>query len=419
MSTNPNENQPGQPGQPGQVPGQNGQWWSSEPWYDQPTAPDQSVGSDPGASGGQPTMPFGPPAPTQPSDASQGYGPMLPGGMPHAGMPGGPMQGGPMPGGYDPNYGQNYGPNQGAPYGQFGPPPMEPAPFYIGYEQQQPQQPSHTGRNVAAVLGAVGVVGTLAIVLVLTTNHHPSTSNAASTGTSSASASASVTDTETDTAQPTDTSTGDDSEPTATDTDTSDDYPTGSAFDPSTMDNASTDTAPFTTDALLPQTFTDSKGIEYQLEAGGVEDCIQDSMTSNVQNELRKYGCSQVLTGSYTVDSDTVTSDENILVSVQVFAFQDEATAKTVYEDFPSDKSWDFGIWCPKTGDGAKPCASNADYTDAYKSMWIGQDYRYVIEATALYTDLTSDSSVQEWTSAAAKEAVDEAGPTYYIASQD
>jgi hypothetical protein len=102
-----------------------------------------------------------------------------------------------------------------------------------------------------------------------------------------------------------------------------------------------------------------------------------------------------------------------------VFAFKDEATAKTVYADFPSNKSWDFGIWCPKTGIGANPCSANADYSDAYKSEWIGQDYRYVIEATALYTDMTSESSAASWTSSAAQKAVNSSGPVYYISTQD
>jgi hypothetical protein len=186
------------------------------------------------------------------------------------------------------------------------------------------------------------------------------------------------------------------------------------------MADSSTDTAPFTTDALLPDSFTDSKNVEYELQAGGVETCVQKSMTSNVQGELRKYGCSQVLTGSYTVDSvPAATSDDDILISVQVFAFKDEATAKTVYADFPSNKSWDFGIWCPKTGIGANPCSANADYSDAYKSEWIGQDYRYVIEATALYTDMTSESSAASWTSSAAQKAVNSSGPVYYISTQD
>lgn len=409
MSTNPNDPQH-QPGP--QVPGQNGNWWSSDPWADQQTTPDPATGG-PAAGGGVPTVPYGAPGPTVPADSPAPFGPPPPAGMP----------------GYDPGYGGNQGagygaPNQGAGYGG-GPnyggqggygAPTDPPPFYIGYEPQPPQQPSHTGRNLAAVLGAVGVVATLVIVLVLADNHHsPSTNTASSTTSSSSTATGDATDTATATATDTETATDGDVTPT----DTGGDLSTDSVFDPSSMDDASTDDAPFTTDALLPETFTDAKDIEYQLEAGGVETCVQNSMTSNVQAELRKYGCSKVLTGSYTVDSSTVTSDSDILVSVQIFAFSDESTAKTVYADFPSNKSWDFGIWCPKTGHGANPCSANADYSSAYKSEWISQDYRYVIEATAMYTDMTSDKSVEAWTSAAAKEAVDEAGPTYYISNQD
>jgi hypothetical protein len=388
MSTDPDDKTT--PAQP--LPDPNANWWSSDPWYDQPNQAGNAGGSgqDDGSGGGaggnagggfggaEPTLPFGPPEPTQFGDSTPTYGE--------------PAQ----------TLGFGQGPYSNVPDDQ---------PPFLGYPPQQPPRPpSHSGRNFAAIAGAVGVITTLIVVLVVTGSHNSSTS-ASSTGSPTPIA------TDTDTAQPTDTSTGD-----ALPTDTGSTYtlPTIATFDPTTMNDSSTDTAPFTTDALLPNTFTDSKNVEYQLAAGGVETCVEDSMSSNVQDELRKYGCTQVLTGSYTVDSSpAATSDDDILVSVQVFAFNDASTAQTVYADFPSSKSWDFGIWCPKTGDGANPCSTNADYTDAYKSEWISQDYRYVIEATALYTDLTQDSSVQEWTSAAAKEAVNDSGPAYYITNQD
>ena len=378
-------------------------------------APDQGAFGDsaPGF-GSNPPYPPGPMSPPAQDYASQDYAGQHYAGQGYSGqgsMPG-PMQGDPMQGGAMPPYasGAGYPPQYGSvPYGAPGsgdaPPP------YYGYQMPGQQPKSHTGRILAAALGAGAVLTALIVVLVVTMQHGNGTTNASST----TSASADATDTSTATA--TDTST-DDSGLDTSDTATADDTG-GDVFDPSQMDDADTDPAPLTTDALMPDTFTDSKNIEYQLEAGGVEKCVEDSMSDNVQSTLKHYGCSQVLTASYTVDSDTVNSKDDILVSVQVFAFKDEATAKAVYADFPSDKSWDFGIWCPKSGDGAKPCATNADYDDAYKSEWLGQDYRYVVEATALYTNLTQDSTAQPWTSAAAKEAVDEAGPDYYISSQD
>jgi hypothetical protein len=300
-------------------------------------------------------------------------------------------------------------------------PPPYPPPQYSYYQQQQfppagpppgggPGQPGRGsgggGRALAAIIGAaVVVMALIATVVFLATDDHPAKANASDTSSATAS-----------TGGPTASSTPSGS---AGPTDTSDDTDSQAAFDPSLMDDASTDPAPFTTDALMPQTFTDSKGVEYELDAGGVESCVQNTMSDNVQSTLRNYNCSQVLTGSYTVDSDTVDSNDDILVSVQIFAFDDATDAAAVYAAFPSDASWDFGIWCPQSGDGANPCSTGADYQDAYKSEWLAQDHRYVIEATALYTDLAQDGSVEQWTSAAAKSAVDSVGPAYYISNQD
>jgi hypothetical protein len=356
--------------------------------------------------------PYGQPGPTQPQPqfGAPTFGQQAQFGAPTQPQPqfGDPTQYGPQ----SPYEAQN-------PYGY--PSPYD-NPAYYPYQQAPAQPPkSNVGRNTAIGLGALAVVGVLVAVLLVTTDHG-SHGSANAQGSPSPGASGLALGNVTGSASPSGSAT-----PSATDTSAAGDTggiggdvtTSANSFDPSELNDASTDPAPFTTDALMPQTFTDSKQIEYSLQAGGVENCIQKSMSSKVQSTLRQNGCSQELTASYTVDSSTVTSTDDILVSVQVFAFKDEATAKAVYADFPSSESWDFGIWCPKSGDGANPCSADADYQDAYKSEWIGQDYRYLIEATALYTDMSQSSSVKDWTDAAAKEAVNDAGPAYYISSQD
>ena len=192
---------------------------------------------------------------------------------------------------------------------------------------------------------------------------------------------------------------------------------TTQSFDPSMMNAASTDPIPFTSDALLPPNFADSKGVEYTLQASGAESCTNAVMSSNVEAALRQYGCNQEMTGAYTVYSNTVNSTDDILVSVQIFAFKDTATAKAFDALFPATGTWDFGIWCPSTGDGANPCSANSDYADADRSEILGQSYRYVIEATALYTQMTTSNAEHAWTDAAANEAVGTSGPANYAAA--
>ena len=272
--------------------------------------------------------------------------------------------------------------------------------------------PTKAGRGLIAALISIAVI--LLIIIVAVSNSGPNP-------VAYPNATDSVSYTDTSGVDPAttygDPSTTYDAPTTATD-DTTQASPTVQAFDPSELDSSSTDPTPFTSDALLPQTFTDSKDVEYSLQGSGQHDCISDSMSSDVQSVLKKYGCSTVMTGSYTEDSTTVSSNNDILVSVEIFAFDDAATATSVYDSFPANGSWDFGIWCPKTGYGANPCSANADYQDAYKSSWIEQDYRYVVEATALYTNLSQDSSAKEWTSSASDQAVTAAGPAYYISTQ-
>lgn len=185
------------------------------------------------------------------------------------------------------------------------------------------------------------------------------------------------------------------------------------AFDPFSLDNSSTDQTPFTVAALLPETFQDSRGVRYRLVAAGPHACGGSySMSSNVQYVLNNYTCTQTMTGDYLVDSPTVNSGNDILVSVQVFPFGTATTALDVANSFPTGGSWDFGIWCPPNGTGVAACSSG--YGTAQKREYLWHEYRYVIEATAVYTDLNQDSSSQVWVTAAAQQAVDVSGPQNY-----
>lgn len=188
------------------------------------------------------------------------------------------------------------------------------------------------------------------------------------------------------------------------------------AFDPSLLGLASTDPAPFTAESFMPQNFTDGKGVEYSYQSGGLESCPVNGMSSDVQSVLRQYGCAQMVTGQYTEVG--ATSRNDVLVSVEVFAFTYAGTANQVKADFPANGNWSFGFFCAPSGDGAAPCASGADWEAATQGEEVTSDYRYLVEATAIYTDLGTQSSNLPWTTSAAVAAVTDAGPAYYVKTQ-
>lgn len=188
------------------------------------------------------------------------------------------------------------------------------------------------------------------------------------------------------------------------------------AFDPSELDDVSTDPTPFTTYALIPPSFTDSENDEYSLQSQRIRSCINLGMSRSVASVLNEYGCTEVVTGQYTESSGT--SDGDILVSVQVFAFNDRATAQQIVSDFPSNTDWHFGYYCPVTGDGAAPCDPGVDTSNATYDESLTSGHRYVIEATAIYTDLRQNNWYQPYVESAAQEAADISGPAYYISQQ-
>lgn len=181
--------------------------------------------------------------------------------------------------------------------------------------------------------------------------------------------------------------------------------PTTPAFDRGTLNAQSTDRTPFTSNALLPQSFRDAKNVEYTLRAGGVKDCITRDMSQNVKNILSQYGCSQMIAGSYVDASD------QILVSVNIMAFPTTAEANSLYESMKG-QTQDWAVWCPQDGAGTSVCDNYIG--SATRSGWGAQNYRYVFESTALYINLTQDTDIKDWLDAAAREAVLKAGPENY-----
>lgn len=173
-------------------------------------------------------------------------------------------------------------------------------------------------------------------------------------------------------------------------------------FDWNSLGNAVTDKTPFTSNALLPQSFRDSKNVEYTLRAGGVKDCITRDMSQNVKNILTHYNCSEMIAGSYIDQSN------QILVSVNVMAFPTTAEADSLYETMKG-QTQDWAVWCPQEGAGASVCDSYVGY--ATRSGWGAKNYRYVFKSTALYINLTQDTDIRDWLDAASSAVVSEVGP--------
>lgn len=307
-------------------------------------------------------------------------------------------------------------------YGGYGGGYPGPDAQYGAYSGGYPTAPTPTpqrqngARTAVAIVSALAVIGTAVTAVIYSTGSNPHQSpvsfqsvNPLPTGSGTPLISASPEPSGQDSTQPS--------------PDNSDEFdsPTADTFDWDSLNSSDTDTTPFTQDALLVQSFTDSQDITYTLEAAGSKKCVQSTMSQSVQNVLKQYGCKNTMTGSYLVDSsvDKVESDNDILVSVQIWPFPDAATADKVEKALAKVSSKQFSIWCPTTGPGAAPCNSQNYYSAA--TWWsLQSDYRYVIEATAVYTNMTQDTSVAyKWEKTATAEAIKESGPQVYAGEQD
>jgi hypothetical protein len=188
---------------------------------------------------------------------------------------------------------------------------------------------------------------------------------------------------------------------------------TAATFDPGSLNSSLTDATPFTEAALLPSSFTDNEDATFTRIASGQHQCDQAySMGSPVEGVLQTNGCTTVMTGDYVLSGD-VGYNAQILVSVQVFPLSDSAAAGTVMKSFPDAGNWDFGIWCPTSGLGSAACGSG--YASAQKHEFLHQEYRYVIEATAIYVNQTQEDSIQPLLSSASLTGADDSGPDVYL----
>ena len=183
------------------------------------------------------------------------------------------------------------------------------------------------------------------------------------------------------------------------------------------LNDATTDTTPFTVGALLPVSFTDSNGVQYSRAASDGHPCGEAAfVSSNVQSALNDYHCSSAMTGDYLVNSGTINANNDVLVSVQVMPLSSSAASQGAYTDIPASGPWSFGIFCPNTGAGSGDC-SNA-FPAAQKYEEINWKHRYLVEAMAVYVNLTTNPAAQPYLKSAALAAVNASGPENYPGNQ-
>ncbi|GAA4831363.1 serine/threonine-protein kinase [Kitasatospora terrestris] len=185
------------------------------------------------------------------------------------------------------------------------------------------------------------------------------------------------------------------------------------AFDPGSLDSADTDRTPLTTHALLPENFTDAKGVLYTMRSGGVEPCVDGRESSRVRTALTRNGCRGTVAATYT---DTA---EHILVVVTVAAMPDATAAGAARADLLEAASGEWAIWCPPTGPAAAVCTnSTATINRATQAGYLNSTHRYVTEARALYISLTQDQSIKPWLDSASLAASYSTGPQNYLGNR-
>jgi serine/threonine protein kinase len=340
--------------------------------------------------------------------AADAVGPMVgPGGgsqtpYPAQGVPFGP--GG--PGGTGP-----YGPGGPGPYGPGGPGgpmpmgPMGPGPGF--HTTPMPAPKNNTGRNVGLGIGALVVVGGVVAAIALsgggksTTAKTPpptvptSASVPHSVAPSSRSAASSPAVNGPDSSQP--------STPSSSDTQSSD-----ASTDPASWDSSSTDQTLFDPDALLPVSFTDSKGVVYTATNRWTDKCVNSYESTRLKAMLTQYKCDSQAIGTYT------DSDGRVMVDIAVLPLPDAPTAQTAFKDMQGKSAFtveDWGIWCPKSGPGADICTSGKSTGNAEQYGYIQPDHRYLVHAVSLYVNLTTDKSALTWLTPAATSAAKQGGP--------
>ncbi|MFD0637687.1 hypothetical protein ACFQ9X_45125 [Catenulispora yoronensis] len=342
-----------------------------------------------------------------------------------------PPPGAPNPWLQQPQQPQNPWQNQGGapPPGAGGWGPNQPpgGPFY---PMQTPPPKKNNGKTIGIVVGAVAAVAAVVLVVVLASKGNGSKDNVGTAGSStshSATGPSSVPDTNFPTGtkaptshsssspSPSDSSSSDTDSPSDTTSSSSDAYTpppdlTSTPFDPSVLNEGATDKTPMTLEALAPQDFTDDRGVHYSLKAGSIQPCVQTDMSANMKDILTSNSCTKEVAASYVDDSG------QYLVSVKVLPLPDQHTATVVYNDLAQQNAADFGIWCPQSGPGSTAC--QGDYRSATIKQYREQQHRYVVLSVALAVNHSESSTIAPWLDAAAKKAVDAAGPDNWSGNQ-
>lgn len=187
--------------------------------------------------------------------------------------------------------------------------------------------------------------------------------------------------------------------------------PTEEPFDVSDLDDKSSDPTPITDDALLPNSFTTAKGVEYKLKASGTDRCPGNYHDGNVLSILRRAKCTNMVTGAYT--SSNSTKNSRIMVAVWVVPLKTDGRADTAFRRLDKAYADDWGILCPRKGPGAGIC-DRGGWSSARTIGWTLATHRYLINSMAIYTNLTREKSADKWLSDASKAAVNAAGPKVY-----
>jgi len=293
---------------------------------------------------------------------------------------------------------------------------------------QPPPPKNNTGKTVGIIVGAVALVAAVVLVVVLATKDGGSkdkvgeTANSSSHSASGPSSPVSATgfpsgsssSSKTSSPSPSDSSSESET-PSESSSSSSDSYTpppdlTSTPFDPSLLNEMSTDKTPLTLEALVPESFKDDKNVHYSLKAGSVQPCVQTDMSANMKDILTSNSCKNEIAASYVDDSG------QYLISVKVLPLPDQHTASVVYDDLAKESAADFGIWCPKDGPGSAAC--EGDYRSATIKQYREQQHRYVVLSVALAVNHSESSAITPWLDAAAKKAVDVAGPDNWSGNQ-
>ena len=408
---------------------------SAEPAPNPFVAPTQVADAVPPIAQAMGQQPVPPVPPTQAAAAVPPPGAPNPWLQPPQPQPQPHPQGGPAPH-FQPQPQQGPWP-QGAPGpqpapGPWGPgpgqPPYPPGPQPYFPQQGPPPGKGNGGKTAAIIVAAVVAVAAVVSLVVVATRGNSGSSdtinNAANSSTSGSGATSGPTSvpgtnfptgstSSSSGSAPTDTASNTSGSVTDTGSASTTDSPpelTSTPFDPTVLNAFQTDKTPLDVNALVPQEFTDDKGVHYSLKAGSVQPCVQTDMSNNMQDILTSNSCSKEIAAAYVDDSG------QYLISVKVLPLPDQHTATTVYNDLAQQSAADFGIWCPESGPGSNAC--QGDYQSATIKQYREQQHRYIILSVALAVNHSQSTEITPWLDAAAKKAVDTAGPFNWSGNQ-